>query len=329
MQALVVVKDDFASMLLAQGAQLTLHSMREKYPNKAVLRNMIRRVRIAALEKMRPFEQFTAQEIRNTDIKDFSQLNRLQQSRRQVAILKGGNIYGSDAQNIIKGLPITPRIVLDLKLNAGEIAVIKEASLRSIETKSSNVILLMRQDVDKLLSWAKKCLKSPDESEAAVLVAVALVTGRRAAEIFLTGAFDNRPSPEGASAHVHWACFSGQVKAGLRDPDKCYDVPVLAPIIDVQQAMNRIRKRWPMPEQSQTSDVNRRFASTIQRAAKRYLAPLDEKMGHLHAARELYAMVTFRACQPHTYSLHGWIRKVLGHADLDQGKHYSNITIRD
>ena len=56
-------QDDFASMLLTQGAQLTLHSMREKYPNKAVLRNMIRRARIAALQKMHPFEQFTAQEI--------------------------------------------------------------------------------------------------------------------------------------------------------------------------------------------------------------------------------------------------------------------------
>jgi hypothetical protein len=144
----------------------------------------------------------------------------------------------------------------------------------------------------------------------------------------LTGAFETVPAPSD-QVSFSWACFSGQVKAGLRDPDKCYNIPVLAPIADVQRAILRIRRRWQMPETSQTADVNRRFASTIQRAAKRYLAPLDEKMGHLHAARELYAMVTFSTCQPHTYSLHGWIRKVLGHSDLDQGKHYSNITIRN
>lgn len=329
------MESEYANMLLTQGPEQTLHAMREKYPNKAVLRNMIRKVRVAALERLPPFANFTPEENTNQDIRHFSALDRLQQSRRQIAILKGGTLYSTDAQNLIRTLPIVPRMLRDLKLEAEEIVAIKNASIESIEKKSSNVISLTLQSVLSLLDWARESIRSSssNKNEAALLVAVALVTGRRAAEIFLTGSFDlvhTKPYSNDDGKHkIYWACFSGQVKAGLRDPNKCYDIPLLAPMIDIQRAVHKIRLRWPMPEGSKTSDVNRRFASTIQRAAKRYLAPLDQKMGHLHAARELYAMVTFRQCQPHTYSLHGWIRKVLGHADLDQGKHYSNITIRE
>ena len=300
--------------------------LRARYCNKGYLRNIVRKVRERTLTKMEPFSEIASIHLRNPEIRSFSNLSRTEQTRRQLMILKGGRVYGT-ADEMIRNLPIVPTFVRDLRLSADEIAVIKSQSRDRIEQRSTEAVVLSRRDVDSLLEWARTTVHTCTlQTEPDLLVAVALLTGRRAAEIFLSGNFEAICPSEG---NVYWACFSGQVKAGLRDPSRCYDIPLLAPAIDIQRSLHRIRQRWSFPSGSVAADVNRRYASTIRRAAQKRLGKLHEKLSHLHAARELYAMTTFEMCQPHTYSLHGWIRKVLGHADLDQTKHYSNIQIRN
>ena len=316
---------EYAGLLLARGPEHTMSVLRAEYPNKGYLRNVVRRVRNETLLKMEPFNDFNANHLENPEIRSFSLLPRTEQIRHQLMILKGGNVYKT-ADNVIKSLPVVPGFVRDLKLNAEEIALIKAQSRNRIEQRSSEAVVLSSREVNSFLDWARTTVRNcTTQAEPDLLVAVALVTGRRAAEIFLSGSFEPISSN---SKNVCWACFTGQVKAGLRDPNRCYNVPLLAPVVDVQRSIHRIRQRWSFPEGSVAADVNRRYASTIRRAAQKRLGKLHEKLAHLHAARELYAMMTFEMCQPHTYSLHGWIRKVLGHTDLDQTKHYSNIQIR-
>ena len=318
--------NEYASLLLSRGPEHTMRVLRAEYPNKGYLRNIVRKVRNQTLSRMDPFNDFSPTHLENSEIRSFSLLPRTEQIRHQLVILKGGNVYRT-ADTMIRSLPVVPSFVRDLKLSAEEIASIKAQSRDRIEQRSSEAVILSRREVNSFLEWAKATVRNCTlHTEPDLLVAVALVTGRRAAEIFLSGSFEAIASQ---SQSVYWACFKGQVKAGLRDPNKCYNVPLLAPVVDVQRSVHRIRQRWNFPDGSVPADVNRRYASTIRRAAQKRLGRLHEKLAHLHAARELYAMITFEMCQPHTYSLHGWIRKVLGHADLDQTKHYSNIQIRN
>lgn len=316
--------DEYAQMLLDEGADATLGALRLKYPKKTVLRNVVRKVRNTAIAKLPPYT-FDEHALRaGAGLRRFASLSRQEQLREQLLLRKGGKVglaYDAHSRDKIIDAALLPRAISNFKIAPAEIAEIQRLATASVELRSENVVTLTSDSIADLYTTARAALRNPEAHDPkTVLVALALTTGRRASEILLTGGF--------APAHnAHTACFSGQVKAGLRDPNRCYNIPILAPLVDVQRGLHRVRSRWPLQAGAAPGEVNRRFSSTIARAASQHLGRLDPRLGHLHAAREIYAMTTFAACD-HSYSVHGWCRKVLGHVDLDQSKHYSNVTIR-
>jgi hypothetical protein len=323
--------NELAKVLIARGPDECMKVLRSKYPNVMTRRNVIGRVKNAALELLPSYFPSNAPPLvaGADELERFYAMPRAEQVKTQTALRKDGDLMKTFSEPVIdtiKTAPLVPTFVSQLKLSHDEQEQIRQLSKQRIEARSEDVARVHAASLHRFLRRCNSVLRDASADPKETLVALAFVTGRRTAEIMLTAQFERVPSAKG-NAHHFKACFSGQVKAGLRDTERCYNIPLLAPVDQVNSALQRLRQRWPLAAGSTPEQVNKHYASTAHRAAKKYLQPLHEKLGHMHAARQLYAMVTFEVCQPHTYSVHGWIRRVLGHSDLDISKSYSNVTI--
>jgi hypothetical protein len=324
--------NELAEVLLADGPDQCMRVMRLRYPNVMTRRNVIGRVKNRALELLPSYVPSHAPlEAGAEELQRFYAMPRAEQVRAQTAVRKEGDLaktFSGPVVNIIKAAPLVPSFISHLKLTHEEQEQIRQLSKERIEARSEDVARVDAASLQKFLRRCNTVLRDASADPKELLVALAFVTGRRTAEIMLTGKFERVAiRAKGGSSQHFKACFSGQVKAGLRDTERCYNIPLLAPVEQIITALERLRQRWPLAAGSTAAQVNKHYASTAHRAAKKYLQPLHEKLGHMHAARQLYAMVSFEVCQPHTYSVHGWIRRVLGHSDLDISKSYSNVTI--
>tara|TARA_X000000950_G_scaffold214102_1_gene257548 strand:+ start:465 stop:1487 length:1023 start_codon:yes stop_codon:yes gene_type:complete len=318
--------DDFARALERDGPHKCLSIMREKYTNTGTLRNRVREVRERALARMPSWKPASATLEAGENLHSFLKLSREAQVREQLRVRKSSDLTSPD-DRLIKDAPLVPRFISELRLTHAENEAIRLKSKEQIEKRSQHVALIDSDRAKEFLMKCNRALCDSSTSAKETLVAVALVTGRRTAEILLTGEFDAPQQLQAETDNEFKACFRGQLKAGIRDPNRCYTIPLLAPRACVTAAIAKLRARWPLSAGSRVSDVNRRFASTARRAALAHLTELHPSLTHLHAARQLYAIITYHACQPHTYSMHGWIRRVLGHADLDVSKAYANVTL--
>lgn len=161
-------------------------------------------------------------------------------------------------------------------------------------------------------------------------VALGLVTGRREAEILLTGKFMETDKP-------YIATFAGQLKK--KGAGRTYQIPLMAPVRYVHTAVQAVRSLYPLPANAKPSSVNARYCHTLGNAVKNKLNYLlgtttEEEM-HFHRLREIYAVTSYDVTKPRgrsgvvsgALSLHEHIRRVLGHETLETSQNYSCLQI--
>lgn len=157
-------------------------------------------------------------------------------------------------------------------------------------------------------------------------VALGLLTGRREAELLLTGHF-------GETGYPYIANFSGQLKK--RGVATTFPIPLMAPVKDVQLAIEGMRRLFPLPANAIPRNVNTRYCHALSEAVKGRLNRLlggetDQEM-HFHRLREIYAIVSYDVTKPRgksglvigALSLHEHIRRVLGHEMLGTSQNYA------
>jgi integrase len=148
--------------------------------------------------------------------------------------------------------------------------------------------------------------------------ALALLTGRRMVELFSTGAF--QPVEDNEQACI----FLGQAKRGALEVDIPYELPLLARLTDVNDALRRLRAAKAC-EGLDNRAVNAKYTNSCNSAAKRLLG----KQHHFHTLRGMYAILAYSCTLPHKLSINSFLSKVLGHQSLNTSLHYSNIHVEN
>lgn len=262
----------------------------------------------------------------------------------------------ADLDAAIAGVELHPPFFKEFTLSREDLSALKERTHAAVEKRAGNVIPLSTRDVTSYLNYCRALLAKARsvETDAAredastsetlivakrrkldlrfVLCALAFVTGRRAGELLYSGQF-KPPSSHASTSNPYIACFSGQIKTGYGN-SRCFDIPLLAPREDVVAALKLVRRRWG--KATSVADVNKKYAMVMKRAVEASkFASLDPHFRggggksrlHFHSLREAYGMCTYHAYQPHAFSPHYWLSRVLGHSGLNQSAHYANVQI--
>ena len=176
-----------------------------------------------------------------------------------------------------------------------------------------------------LYAWARDLLTNlkptdkayKNELWAEVAIALMLVTGRRQSEIMSSGSF-------APADREGWVMFSGQLKTkGRDDAPESYEIPVLAPVSAVIQALEWLGSSDKRHENEKTA--HNRFSKALSGKAKQLDELLsyehrrvDEKGKEMtltcHLCRQLYAQI-FKSrfdSKEHTA-----ISRILGHGASD------------
>lgn len=173
---------------------------------------------------------------------------------------------------------------------------------------------LSRENVDAIIGKAKALLSEGGQYKT--LTALALLTGRRTAEIALTGEF---LPVEGSERE---AMFSGQLKKkkahskdGKEVPLKPYKIPILAPFAEIKAAHENLKKQLNWSDTATPDAVNRRLSKDLGLSAKEHFPLLGEKVAP-HDLRKAYSAITFyQSGEKESYRV--FLRRVLGHGDGD------------
>lgn len=178
--------------------------------------------------------------------------------------------------------------------------VVSQGRVQSREVK-------LIDDPEAVGAIGRELLVSDDWSE--IPVGLALCTGRRLAEILVTGIF--------AEATDFTVIFSGQLKSRERVMVP-YEIPTLAPASLVLSAVERVRKMMVDVRQGDEKQVSRRFGKAVNEAAERRLSALiparsgrDGLFAHLF--RSVYPTIAcFWFAPPWVQEIH-YRAHILGH----------------
>jgi hypothetical protein len=195
-----------------------------------------------------------------------------------------------------------------------------ESSRRRLVDVSSQVVHVER--MDERIMECRRIIRDDTSPMSDLAVALAMATGRRMVELFLTGTMT--PDPYGSK---YTLVFSGQAKTGSRaiasmegDAPLTYRIPCLATASSIIRALSRLRGLAP----AQTSgEVNSRYCRQLNTRARELVHPDI----CYHDLRTLYALVSFEVFRPHQYGLNGWVAKVLGHSSLSMSVHYTKLQV--
>lgn len=146
-----------------------------------------------------------------------------------------------------------------------------------------------------------------------LVVALAILTGRRQAEIMVTAHF----TPYDAT-HV---MFEGQVKRRGKE-DGAYLIPVLADPDDIIASIKLVRKAYP---KLKVEEVNH---PRIEGALNTLVKEITGGALTFHDLRMMYAHATFELTASKA-SISAHVSRVLGHADLGPSTSYLKLKISD
>lgn len=323
-----------------------LADMRAHYTNLTSLRGALTKLKSAVIganvrhpcydKYMAAWEERVNDEVVK-EIASASSLQRLREFyafrdcslRRQLHIQKkiqlgqGQDFFSraDDADFVATTLRVAPDFVHRIHLDAEEARCVQEDHSRKMKHLSSTVIRI--ENVDEIVALARRHLKQPDQNLLGTIVSVAIVTGRRMIEILMKGAFSETP-------HDRYSVnFSGQAKAGLQEIVSIqhnrpvhYTVPVLAPAAHIVQAIAVIRTQC----KSETLDAKRMNTLWCKKLNAYVRQHVHRDLG-FHDMRTLYALTSYEAFKPHTYSINGWICKTLGHTGLNMSVSYTRMQV--
>lgn len=194
------------------------------------------------------------------------------------------------------------------KLTQEETECVVRTVGENLEFASQNV-----HDVEALplLAFARRCLMDYQNCDILdVVISIAIVTGRRMVEVAVKGRF--------VVLDDEILMFYGQAKK--RGDTAPYAIPTLAHASLIVAAHERVIAHF---EGVTPQRLNSSFCPSIN-ARLRNITNV-----HFHALRMVYALVTFEACRPHTFSLNAWVARTLGHSGIGISVHYTKLRVVD
>lgn len=208
--------------------------------------------------------------------------------------------------NFIQHLHLSPeQVVTIMNLNANKL--------------QANAIDLAQVPGDAIIQDLREFLQSNQPYK--VLIALAGLTGRRAAELLVTIEFDVPQEPHFTNS-AYWTQASGFLKKRKGTPRLYREIPLLERRDTINAALRRIRRLLP--------------AKTPQEANIKYSTPTAEYMkkycptiGKIHQFRKFYALCCFHYFNDRNCSLPRLASDYLGHKTMSATVlTYLNINVR-
>ncbi len=327
--------DKIAGRLIESGdASACLDNLRCMYPNLNTLRTVVTRLKrlvlkrnihddsyADAIEAYRRHLMTLDDPKRRADLENFIRIPLERQVKLQKKIMLGDpTLCQPEDVAFYTSIRLTPSYVDMLRLTPEEHHQWKTNADESLRRKSQNVIRIER--CDDLVTIARSILRQDCPPADDVIIALALVTGRRMVELLLTGDFQLDPHDK------YGLFFSGQAKSGLRqlasmtsDYQSRYHIPVLASGTSILRSFQRIRKG--LGNITEPKQVNTQWCKRLNHRVRQLIHP-DVTF---HDLRMLYGLVSFEVFKPHRYGINGWISRVLGQDGPYVSCHYTKIQI--
>ena len=203
-----------------------------------------------------------------------------------------------------------------LKLTPVDHDALKQAAAVKLRSAGMN---LPEVNGDQIIRDARELLASADPCE--VLVGLAALTGRRTAELVVTGRFRPPEDPSHRTNERFWASFSGQLKVREGEPEPVYDIPLLVERSQVLAALAVVRAAFPGLA---VAEVNGKVGKPVSRM----MGELAAHIGTIHRFRRFYALACYRYFNQNGCSLPVLATQYLGHKDVDQSiLTYLNIRV--
>ncbi len=245
--------------------------------------------------------------------------------------VKAGQVTADQACDIVRGrcktiLTLNSRMS-DLKKEIQRIGgdpkgigKTREEAIRASATQTANLVTAS-ENIEEvraapLIQWARSILRQSPiaaPSPEQLACALAIVTGRRQAEILVTASFEKVDD-----RHV---MFAGQIKK--RDVDTTpYKIPVLTPADEVIAALAVVKAKYG---HLVVANVSKSPCQTLAKV----VGPLTGGKLTFRDLRMMYALVSCESERPHMCSTNAHVARVLGHANMESSVAYTKMRIVD
>jgi ubiquinone biosynthesis protein UbiJ len=323
-----------------------LAQLRSRYPNLNTLRSALTKLKNAVISanvrhpsyvtEMLGWEERVKDDVVR-EIASSTSLQRLKEFyafrdcslRRQMHVQKkiklgmGAHFFiNKEDAEFVGNLAVAADFVHLIRLDSDEAKIVHDDQATKMKRLSETVVRV--ESADQIVANARRALKECHHKNAlGIVVSIAIVTGRRMIEIMQKGQFTEDPTDR------YSVLFSGQAKAGLQeivgigeDRPVSYSIPVLAPAKFVVNAVTTIRSLC------NTSACNAKRINSIwcKKLNAHVRQNVHRQLG-FHDMRTLYALTSFEAFKPHTYSINAWISKTLGHTGLNMSVSYTRMQV--
>lgn len=214
----------------------------------------------------------------------------------------------------LKGFAHHPVIPL---LNVGErlVTVIKKKAAEAQTARHTTAV--RKISINFYLAWMDRILKNhKDHDWPNLAIALALATGRRPIELFVTAKFYD--------AMENTVMFSGQAKTKFAE-NKPYRIPVLYDVKVIQVALKKMRKSVAIPDGATNDDVNRLTAKTL---SDRMKAVFEDRSIEFYALRAAYGRLCVQKFySPSVGTEEHFLASILGHNEDDHAtvQHYKTV----
>lgn len=341
------IQDIAQTLLQTQDLDTCLDTLRTMYPNKNTLRSSLSKLKWVIVdtnvrhpsyvENMARREEFIRTQViaenmtpqalqRMKEFYNFQSCSLRRQLHIQKKLRLGQGLgFFSDASDMefFTNLKVAPDYVHKIHLDVDETRIVQENQAHKMKCLSNTVVRI--ENADELVANARKVLKSADSANpCALATALAMTTGRRMIEIFQKGTF-TIDSPTNAFQLI----FTGQAKAGLQeivslkeDKEMQYPIPLLAKASDVINAVAILREKT-----RDTITTYKQMNSCWSQKLNAYVKQHVHAELGFHDLRTLYALITYEAFKPHTYSVNAWICNTLGHSGLNMSVSYTRMQV--
>ncbi|KAG5191349.1 hypothetical protein JKP88DRAFT_154228, partial [Tribonema minus] len=213
----------------------------------------------------------------------------------------------------IANLPLLPEYVKKLAMSRNERDVLAKKATKALEKKSVNS---MQINAASLIDECVSISGNPKSNPFDLACAIGLVSGRRMIEIFKTAEFELLDRDD------RTLLFAGQAKKSFPCDADAYRIPTLAKSSAIVAGLRRLRDR-KCADDMDNKQVNLKWSNSANTAARRLLGDGH----HFHDLRAIYAVISFNATLPHSFSLNAFVAKVLGHAGLNNSLNYTSIHV--
>lgn len=202
--------------------------------------------------------------------------------------------------------------IAKLKLTNQEYIEIVQKKKQAVKDKNDNTTVI--KNSENLRKEILSGLNSLTYNK--LFPALLLATGRRTIEILKTGKFRKLGDR---------VLFKGQAKTRK---EKSFDIPLLAPMKDVQRGVKNLRRLFPEIKEDNLS--NQQVQELVKNRNEELFKTISEKYGVKltpHRLRGLYVAFAYKEYSGDA-SYIGFASRVLGHDDLETTLHYVDVKLK-